>query len=590
MNRKSTTQSEESIKNAKVKIFETIFTLPKPRRIAFAVSYGMLVFSLFLLMPLDLYLNNVSNFNIGLIHIFVPLLILSLCFFAFGLLLFPLIFRGILIEALSMLFTGVAIACYIQVLFLNGNMQELTGDIDSYLGSDIYISYFIWIVVLVAPIIIWKVLKDSPKYKAVKWERGVVYAAVITIGMQTAGIISVLFNYDFTKEHNPHHYFSYSKSFELSQTENICVFVMDRLDTIYMNEALKSNPELYTWLDGFTFYENNISTTNNTFPAVTQLLTGVSYEVGDSWSSYWDKAWGERGLIDVLRDNGYKTMLLPDKLTTYGNFSQLIHRADNLTQANRVDFPINHSVVLRTILDISFGKVAPYSSKGAFIYRYQSDFSNYFYEYQIDDAALQTVSDRTDINYYSRLKANGLSAEQEDKIFSFVHLNASHDGTYIYNSETNAMEITETKSINSSTYACFVILKEYFEQMKELGIYDNSTIILIADHGRGVQNELTEAITSSLLIKPVNSSGALKIDSVSELSHINFIPSILEAAGLEHEAFGYSYLDIIVPQTPQVRKFYLYNWGGFGKIEPAAVYEVIGDANDFSNWDRFLGE
>ena len=76
--------------------------------------------------------------------------------------------------------------------------------------------------------------------------------------------------------------------------------------------------------------------------------------------------------------------------------------------------------------------------------------------------------------------------------------------------------------------------------MKFLGIYDNSTIIILGDHGRApveleVDNKpgLTSAITTALLVKPKNAPAEnLKIDRDNELSNDFFAASVLEYAVL----------------------------------------------------------
>ena len=60
--------------DAKKKYFQTVFTLPKQKRAVFVMACLMFVFSLFFLMPLDLYLNNLYEFNIEFIHAALPLL------------------------------------------------------------------------------------------------------------------------------------------------------------------------------------------------------------------------------------------------------------------------------------------------------------------------------------------------------------------------------------------------------------------------------------------------------------------------------------------------------------------------------------
>ena len=127
--------------------------------------------------------------------------------------------------------------------------------------------------------------------------------------------------------------------------------------------------------------------------------------------------------------------------------------------------------------------------------------------------------------------------------------------------------------------------------MKEAGVYDNSTIIVLGDHGRaprelsGSTMELDGAITSALLIKPAGAHGKMiQKDSHSELSIAYFAPSVLEYAGVDRSGFGVSYNDVINGSIKLPRVIRGYDFAGYGRMVEKAAYIVSGDARDFSNW------
>ena len=127
------------------------------------------------------------------------------------------------------------------------------------------------------------------------------------------------------------------------------------------------------------------------------------------------------------------------------------------------------------------------------------------------------------------------------------------------------------------------MLNVYFDKMKEIGVYDNSTIILLGDHGI-----VTKAATG-LLIKPRGSTGSLKTDAVAELSNKYLGAGILEAAGIPHSGLGLSYFDIINGAPPPERKVYYQTYWFAERNESEIVtlqgtYEIPSDANDFDNW------
>ncbi|MCL1903595.1 MAG: hypothetical protein FWF94_04175 [Oscillospiraceae bacterium] len=209
------------------------------------------------------------------------------------------------------------------------------------------------------------------------------------------------------------------------------------------------------------------------------------------------------------------------------------------------------------------------------------DVNTTFYKFDVESDesfAQPSVSYDTDRTFQANLKDIGLSVQNKNKMFTFIHFAGVHDSGEIgyYGRAKEALDI----------------LDDYFSQMKKLNIYDKSTIIIVADHGNpsyDIEYELTifleKEITSALLIKTKDARGEMKRDSVSELSHENFPASILEFAGLPHEKYGLSYFDIINGGLSPTRTIKINRWYTAGRIELASIYEVNGDANEFDNWE-----
>ena len=98
----------------------------------------------------------------------------------------------------------------------------------------------------------------------------------------------------------------------LSKKNNVIVFLTDRLDGNWMQEALDRYPELYDTFDGFTFYRNNISRNTNTYPSVPEMLSGLDY-ADLSQTDFIEKIWEENRLLKPLHDKGYRVNLLIDR-------------------------------------------------------------------------------------------------------------------------------------------------------------------------------------------------------------------------------------------------------------------------------------
>jgi hypothetical protein len=506
------------------------------------------------------------------------------------------------IDAVLLVMWGAAVIAYVQMLFLNGGMSLITGDKAGYgvLTPGHLLNLFIWVVVTLLPLCIWIFFRR--RKKEFKYEKALIFTVLLIAGMQIAGLAVTALSVQLPvgiDEQDEVKYFSYESAVELSAEGNICVFLLDRLDVEIMTEALTEYPELYEMLDGFTFYSNNTAEFISTFPSVTTMLTQHYYRDGLTFSDYWKEAWAQDTAIDALRENGFTTNLYIDKLSTYGEIREIENRTDNLITS---DLGVNLRRMLNLTGRLSLGRMAPYLCKNVFLSQLDSAFGNGFFTigantYEIQQPGIGIISD---IIFYNFVKRSEFSADSEKRVFNFIHLNCSHESSdknvtsdgYSYNAESDTIEYGG--NYLDSTRACFEILNFYFGKMKELDVYDNSTIILLGDHGARYPAPWEGTVaTTGLLIKPRGASGALKADNETGLSNEYFGASLLEAAGIPHDALGISYFDAIGAEGLQVRRFYCYsNWWDeqdkSEKVKLDSVYEITGDANDSANW-KYVG-
>ncbi|MCL1866922.1 MAG: hypothetical protein FWF82_05890, partial [Oscillospiraceae bacterium] len=202
------------------------------------------VLMLFLLMPLDLYFNNYTDFNVPFSAVVTPLAYVSVGCIVLLWFVNPLISKGKFIWAETAVLLGVTLASYVQVLFFNGNMARLTGDSVDYSAINLYniMNLLNWLSIAIIPPLILIALK---KFKKDVRSFGLIVmsVSVIMVGMQVSGIIAAAVKYN-EKSVEGTHFFSYNKAFELSANENIVVFIVDRLDVKFMHEALDKKPEI----------------------------------------------------------------------------------------------------------------------------------------------------------------------------------------------------------------------------------------------------------------------------------------------------------------------------------------------------------
>lgn len=501
------------------------------------------------------------------------------------------------VDAALLVLWGVYVISYIQTLFLNGGMTLITGDKAEYNGQ--IINILLWVIVSLLPLCLWIVFKI--KNKAFHYEKALIFTAFLISGMQIAGLVSSAVFADLPigfDENTDEKFFSYESAIHFSPVENICVFLLDRLDVTYMTEVLETYPELYKQLSGFTLYQNNIAEFTGTFPSVTTILTQHYYREGLTFDEYWEEAWAQHTVIDTLKENGFITNLFIDILSTYGDVKQIQGRTDNLKS---VEIRIYMKGMLDAAGRLSLGRLSPYYLKNFFLGPIDSAFGNNFFRMNNDGSHVVQrpgINVTSDLDFYEFILQNDFSVDSEKKVFNFIHLNCSHadwdkavtTGGYHFDAKSGI--IKHGGNYIDSTRACFEILNSYFEQMRNIGVYDNSTIILLADHGATNPYSEKKAVTTCLFIKPQGGHESLTINTEAELSNQYFGASILEAAQLSLSDLSVSFFDVIGGAPPPIRSFYSYSswWGareGAQMIKLNGIYEINGDASDFENW-RFI--
>ncbi|MDR0974383.1 MAG: sulfatase-like hydrolase/transferase [Ruminococcus sp.] len=568
-----------------MRLTEKIASVPKKKKITLAAVCFTLIFTYGFFAPLDLYLRNSTSFMVGIASIVIPFFLISTAVFA--LLYFLLLFTGEkAIDKISLFLLGLIISSYSQLLFFNGEMGAMTGAVYNYseFTTSHMINTVIFIYITFIPLFVVYALKKKGK-KADFYKPAIAISAVIIV-MQLGAIISVLPSYTPIKRTSLA--LSYSKSFEMSSEENTVVFIVDRLDNEFTHETFNRYPDAAEIFDGFTWYEDNTSVYSCTVPSVAYMLTGAEFNRDEPVYSYLRDCWKERSFIDTLKENNYNSYMLIDRFTSYTDVSDLLGKADNISDKKDVS-AVNQSKLLAVTFRIAVSKLVPYFLKDAALEGLATDFQNNYLSMSDTDSMEYVVSFNTDMRFYDNLTQNGLKLQDDKKVFSVIHLRGAHDWGVGYD---NGFIQAEGLDNSDAAYASFKIIEEYMKQMKALGIYDKSTIIVMADHGNSSEvmastTRLDKAITSALMIKPKNASGALEINDTAELSHEFFGASVLEYAGIPHENYGLSYQDIINGNISTTRRLYIESWVNVYNLKYNGYYEINGDARDFNNWKAY---
>ena len=139
-------------------------------------------------------------------------------------------------------------------------------------------------------------------------------------------------------------------------------------------------------------------------------------------------------------------------------------------------------------------------------------------------------------------------------------------------------DIHDNEMLYGQILGCVRIMMEYIQSLKDAGVYDQTTILITADHG------WENRYNPMFLMKPENERGELTI-SQAPISYItDFEPTVLNAIGKQYteEKTVFDFQE----DEERYRKIYIYEGINVAdrSYEGITVYGTYGKADDLSGY------
>ncbi|MBR3515549.1 MAG: YidC/Oxa1 family membrane protein insertase [Lachnospiraceae bacterium] len=343
--------------------------------------------------------------------------------------------------------------------------------------------------------------------------------------------------------------------FRLSRTgRNIIVFSIDAMIGLYLPYMAAEKPEMKEVYDGFVYYRNTVSCGSNTAIGSPGMLGGYEYipyysgqrsdvtieEKNYEYTTLMPRLFSENGWEVTLCDIPYAGyQLVPDMsiyddmegvkgLRTMGFYmdEDVLDNAESVRERNLFWyslFKITPVIAQTTVYD---GGIY-FSSKGV------SDvgglYSSHFMEaYEVMDR-LDRLSEITDEKTDTFLILNNDIAHDQQTLQLPDYTPSSHTNEgaeepgYRVDDEGNVFYLAKDDSQPSYYHinmAAFLQIGKFLNYIKEQGVYDNTKIIVVSDHGRSLgefpdlgNNEVTEleGVNCMLMVKDFDAHGTLSV-------------------------------------------------------------------------------
>lgn len=427
------------------------------------ISVVFAVMTLAVFGPLELYFTNASEFWFSLKDTTVVAALLAA--FMLPLLLgIGLLLRGKAREAYSYILFAVTLAFYIQGNYANISYGLLDGADVDWSRYRLYgiLDTLGWIIFLAGFALLW--------LKKRSWARAAQrYAALFVIAIQIMTLGVLLFTCDTVNAKKSEYYLSTDGEFKLSQGHNIVIFVLDTFEETYFRQILAEEPKKYEEMfSDFTHFTNAAVAAARTKAAMPAITTGKPYEGNTSYVDYISKAFNSDGLYSKLKSKDYDvrfytgSAFIPDDCSAY---------VDNQASTG---YQVSSYTGLGTMCaSLTLYKYVPHLLKPLF-WLNTADFDTY------KQGTTATAYKFADTVFLEGVR-DGLSIEDSMKnTFRLYHLDGPHP-PYVLNER--AENTGEKTDVIAQAKGSLYIVEQYIKQMKMLGVYDDSTIIVMADHG-----------------------------------------------------------------------------------------------------------
>ena len=425
---------------------------------------GAFCFMLFLYAPLELFFYNQQDFWFDVYTLLPLLLVLFAVSFLLSTAVMAIFFfvceklYYIVLPLVSIAF----LSTYIQGNFLVSYLPPMDG---SKINWDEYSdgknqTIILWVAVTVIICVAYALARRKKFVKAVQ-----VVSVCMTL-MLTVTLASIMIS---TKgyEKKLDTCITTKDEYTFSTDKNFIILLLDSVDSATFSKIMEENPEYNEIFEDFTYYANTLGKYPCTSTAVPHILSGKTFLNTQDFNEYNLSVYQDGEFFASLEQKGYKLGMYSAETPC---LNESIFRFDNiLNQKSKVNSYLEYA---EQVIKLVGFRYAPHELKK--VCTVWPDAFAKLRESQ-DEYPSFTMSNR---EFYDRISTSEVSMTEQN-CFKFLHIQGAH-APFFFDKDVNYVYDAD---YDSCTEACLTIAKAYLEKLKESDVYDNSVIIVMADHG-----------------------------------------------------------------------------------------------------------
>ncbi|MGN0160971.1 MAG: sulfatase-like hydrolase/transferase [Lachnospiraceae bacterium] len=461
--------------------------------LALALSFMLCFYA-----PLEMYFQNVFDFWYDAYTLIPVLLIMFLVVMLVQGMIFSVVYfmNKNAYRIWLVLSFIIYIASYIQGNFLVGNLLVLDGsEIDwSQYASGRIASIVVYMVVSGIVIFVYY------RFKRDFFEEMVKAVSICMTLMLLVTIITLGRSGD-AMMRKTNYCITYKDIMQMSRDTNFVILVMDTIDGSKFSKMLNEHPEFKETFEDFTYYDNTMAAYPFTEFSIPFILSGRWYENECSQLDYFDEAYGNSAFLNKMLQSDYRVGIyssdMPLNQDYYGNYDNVIAKNGSITTPFR--FMMNQ-------MKLAGLRYAPFDLKRFCVF----DVNDFWDMMEIEGWDIVYNFSNSNKKFYDMLLQDDIKLVK-DRCFKFIHLEGAHV-PFRYDKDVHI--VTEGATYESGVEASVRIVDAYLDKLKEAGIYDNTVVMVMSDHGYDPSDEGWKSRQDAiLLVKGIGEKHPMQISS-----------------------------------------------------------------------------
>ena len=383
-----------------------------------------------------------------------------------------------------------------------------------------------------------------------------------------------------------------------STQQNVLHIVMDGFQTDIF-EALVSDPAHQVAaadLRGFTLFRNNVGLYPYTQLTIPAMLSGREYRNHVPVTDFIASAMSGETILAAAYNEGFEVDVAT-QISLLNSYTQAPHTHAYATASNahvtRVDYIRNDAARL---LDLALFRSVPHFAK-ALVHR---DELWVFQALTHSDAYLH-MKYFSDLRFLEEL-ADSMTVDRDVPVYKLLHVMLSHQPTVgSATCEYDGRHDTNRQTVTHQARCGLWRVVDVLRRMQALGIYDDSLIVLMADHGAWVPLEDPDSFAGSdvdpliaamslpvLAIKPPQANHDFMV-SAAPTAITDLPATVAELLGLSGNFTGVPAF-ALAPDMERKRRHLIYGYGinpeSEGYLFPMQAFEILGSPYNGAAWRK----